>query len=148
MCEKYFAGIIPDPANHKFDDLSKELVNLAEATVGEVDACLNKLAFSEALEKIWRLINLANTYIEKEAPWKMAKASETEKLKAVIFNLLEVLRMVAILVAPFMPSTGETMLLELNAADLRELSFGRKIAARQVAKGQPLFPRLEVKKVV
>ncbi|MFA4858662.1 MAG: methionine--tRNA ligase [Candidatus Margulisiibacteriota bacterium] len=145
MCEKYFNGVIPDPKNHKFDDLSKELVHLAEATIGDVDKALNQLAFSDALAHIWKLINLANTYIEKEAPWKVSKAGETEKLAAIIFNLLEVLRIVAILITPYMPSTGEKMLTQLNTLDLRDLAIGKKIANRKIAKGQPLFPRLETK---
>ncbi|MBU0686982.1 MAG: methionine--tRNA ligase [Candidatus Margulisbacteria bacterium] len=143
MCEKYFKGEIPNPKNHKFDDLSKELVALSEKTIDEVDKSMNALAFSEALSKIWKVIGVANTYIEKEAPWKLAKAGETEKLEAVIFNLLEVLRITAILISPYMPSTGEKMLSELKASDIRELSFGKKLAGKKVAKGQPLFPRLE-----
>lgn len=145
MCVKYFDGVIPNPKNHKIDDLSKELVNLAEKTIEEVDTSMNNLAFSDVLAKIWKLINVANTYIEKEAPWKVAKAGETDKLEAIIFNLLETLRIVAILVTPFMPSTGEKMLLELKSSEIREISFGKKIAGKKVAKGQPLFPRLETK---
>jgi methionyl-tRNA synthetase len=143
MCEKYFSGVVPNPQNYKFDDLSKELVHLAETTIEEVDKALNQLAFADALAYIWKLINLANTYIEKEAPWKAAKAGEISNLEAIIFNLLEVLRIVAVLITPYMPSTGEKMLAQLNALDLRDLAFGKKIANRKVAKGQPLFPRRE-----
>jgi methionyl-tRNA synthetase len=116
---------------------------LAETTIEEVDKALNQLAFADALAYIWKLINLANTYIEKEAPWKAAKAGEISNLEAIIFNLLEVLRIVAVLITPYMPSTGEKMLAQLNALDLRDLAFGKKIANRKVAKGQPLFPRRE-----
>ena len=102
---------------------------------------MKNLAFSNALAAIWKLVNLANTYIEKEAPWKISKAGETDKLAAVMYNLCEVLKTSAVLVSPFMPSTAEKMWEQLGLK--LPLSLKTSIAGVKVAKGNPLFPRLQ-----
>lgn len=154
MVEKYFQGVIPDPKENMFDDLSKDLVQCAEETMLGYETEMENLAFSAALEEIWKLINRANTYIEKEAPWKLSKEGKTEELKAVMYNLCQILRIVAILVSPYMPSTASGMWTQLGlskiplqinkSADLiHNLKFGMKLANTRVAKGNPLFPRLQ-----
>jgi methionyl-tRNA synthetase len=149
MVEKYFEGVVPKPGDVKFDEMSEELVNLASETPGVFASQMDKLAFSEALSAVWELINKANKYIEQEAPWKLSKEGEIEKLKAVIHNLCEVLRIVAILVTPFIPATASRMWQQLGFTDdilrqnISDVKFGIKIAGMKVAKGQPLFPRLE-----
>jgi len=87
------------------------------------------------------LINLANTYIEKEAPWKLSKAGETDKLAAVMYNLCEVLKTSAVLVSPFMPETAQKMWDQLGLSG--PLSLKTKLDGVKVKKGNPLFPRLE-----
>ncbi len=141
MVEKYFGGIIPDADNLNFDEFSSELVNLIKETPGIVDAYMNKLAFSNALDAIWELINKANKYIEQEAPWKLSKDGHEEKLKAVMLNLMETLKTVAILVTPFMFSTGPMILAQMGLGKNTDFSPGTKIAGIRVEKGQPLFPR-------
>lgn len=149
MVEKYFKSQIP---NHKlqtnsklqfpsFDDLSKELAELMKETPQVVNQAMDNLAFSEALAAVWELINKANNYIEKEAPWKISKAGETDKLAAVMFNLCEVLKVSAVLISPFMPETAKKMWQQLGLP--LPLSLETPMAGVKVAKGQPLFPRLE-----
>ena len=116
----------PNPQFRNFDDLSKELVELTEQMPALVNQRMDKLAFSDALAAIWKIINKANKYIEEEAPWKLSKAGETEKLAAVMFNLYEVLRTAAVLISPFMPETSVKMQQQLE----------------QKALISPLFPRL------
>jgi methionyl-tRNA synthetase len=106
-----------------------------------VDQAMNNLAFSEALAAVWKLINKANNYIEKEAPWKISKAGETDKLAAVIFNLCEALKVSAVLISPFMPETAKKMWQQLGLP--LPLSLETPLAGVKVAKGQPLFPRSE-----
>jgi len=141
MVEKYFKGQIPKVGNPKIDDLSKELVESAGEAPQTVDKHMNGLAFSDALAAIWKLVNKANTYIEKESPWKISKAGETEKLAAVMCNLCEVLKVSAVLVSPFMPDAAEKMWNQLGLK--LPLSLDSKLAGVKVAKGNPLFPRLE-----
>ncbi len=142
MVEKYFDGKIPETSNQKPDDLGKELVELYTKTPEVVDQHMNNLAFSDALAEIWKLINKANTYIEKEAPWKISKAGQTDKLAAVMYNLCEVLKVSAFLVSPFIPSTAEKMWKQLGLAS--PISLDAQISGVKVAKGEPLFPRIQV----
>jgi methionyl-tRNA synthetase len=152
MVEKYFAGKMPAAKDMAFDELSSELVNVGGETPGIVASQMDKLAFSDALSAIWELINKANKYIEEEAPWKLSKAGSIDELETVIYNLCEVLRIVAILVTPFIPTTASRMWQQLGFTDpiekqeISSLTFGSKIAGTKVAKAEPLFPRLETKK--
>lgn len=145
MIEKYFEGQVPRVKGQE-DPLVKD-------TAQKVDAAMQKLAFSEALAAIWALIGKANKYIEVEAPWKLAKdESKKDQLAAVMYNLAEVLKTVAILVNPFMPETAKKMWEQLNFAqslekiEPQQISYaGLEIAGTKVKKGNPLFPRLEKK---
>lgn len=141
MVQKYFESRVPSPGSRDFDDLSKGLIDLSAKLSKLVGQQMNNLAFSDALAEIWKLVNKANTYIEKEAPWKISKAGETEKLKAVIYNLCEVLKVSAVLVSPFMPSTAEKMWKQLGLSGKPALDA--PIAGIKVAKGDPLFPRIQ-----
>jgi len=141
MVDKYFKGEVPKVVDPKIDDLSKELVELTQKTPEIVDQDMDKLAFSKALAEVWKLVNLANTYIEKEAPWKAAKANETEKLKVIMYNLCEVLKVAAVLVSPFMPETSQKMWQQMNLQG--PLSLKADLVGVKVAKGEPLFPRIQ-----
>jgi len=154
MVEKYFEGVIPDPKENLFDDLSKDLAQCAEEVMLAYETEMENLDFSDALIELWKLINRANTYIEKQAPWKISKQGKTEELKAVIYNLCQILRIVAILVSPYIPSTASEMWNQLGLSKIslqiketkdliHNLRFGIKIATIKVAKGKPLFPRLQ-----
>ncbi len=136
----------PKPKSEINDDLSKDLVALINETPKSFDDAMDNLAFSDALGAIFKLISQANFYIEKEAPWALAKAGETDKLAAVLYNLCEVLRIVAILVSPTMPQTAQKMWDQLNFALPLEKSapdpFGMEIAGTKIKKGNSLFPRL------
>ncbi|MFH1542379.1 MAG: methionine--tRNA ligase [bacterium] len=137
MVGKYFDGKIP-VAPKSDDDLAK----LAEETPKLLEADMDNLQFSLALEKIWVMINKANKYIEEKAPWKLAKANEAEHLAEVMHNLCRVLYVSAVLISPFMPQTAEKMWSQLGLKG--EISLNTKIAGVTVQKGEPMFPRLEV----
>jgi methionyl-tRNA synthetase len=131
MVEKYFDSQVPSPRSEVVDDLSRELADLAKATPDLVDKSMNELAFSEALAAIWALIAKANVYIEKQAPWTLAKNEQKEQLALVLNNLFEVLKTTAWLIAPFMPETAVRMNSQLN------------IGGEKIAKAEPLFPRIQ-----
>ncbi|MFH1710624.1 MAG: methionine--tRNA ligase [bacterium] len=146
MVEKYFEGRIETPKKADFDGFSAELIDLAKTTPEIHSKHMDKLEFSDALVCVWKLINLANNYIEKEAPWKLSKEGKNEELKAVMYNLVQALAVCAILVYPFMPSTMENMWKQLGfSGSLAESNpapvFGLKLAPK-VSKGDPLFPRI------
>ncbi len=137
MVEKYFNSQL-QTSNIKINQKSELPI---KETPENFDKHMNKLAFSDALAEIWKLINLANTYIEKQAPWKLAKAGETDKLAAVMYNLCEVLKTSAVLISPFMPDTAQKMWDQLGLSG--PLSLKTKLDGVKVKKGNPLFPRLE-----
>ncbi|MBN1664759.1 MAG: methionine--tRNA ligase [Deltaproteobacteria bacterium] len=129
---------------------------LEEAATGAVSEVANgfqELAFHKALIAIWELINRTNKYIVEEEPWNLAKAPENKaRLDTVIYNLLESLRIIAILISPFMPGTSEKIMAQLGIADVsgQNLESARRWGGLHegnvLKRGEALFPRVEFKK--
>ncbi len=147
MLGKYFAGLLPQPAAQTAVD--QNLIDLFGRNVQLLDEQLDNLAFNKALMTIWELISAGNKYIDETAPWALAKdESQRERLGTIMYNLLEALRLIALLVAPFMPETGEKIL-GLLACDPQKLElegqdqWGGLQPGSRVQKAEPLFPRLE-----
>ncbi|MFA4991515.1 MAG: methionine--tRNA ligase [Candidatus Omnitrophota bacterium] len=151
MIEKYFAGVVPERRDaNATDDLSRALIEKASRLGGEVKKNLDKIDFSQALINIWEVINTANKFIEQKAPWKLSKENRMDELKDMMHDLYEVLRVVSAAISPFMPETSGRMArqLGLEAAgrrDWKELSWGLARPGTKVNKGEPLFPRIEIK---
>ncbi len=149
MCEKYFGGEIPKQVSQKCQG---DLRTAVDSLVPKLGAQLDKLAFSEALAEIWSLINRANKYIEEKAPWKLSKEGKEADLKVVIAELLEVLKAAAQAVWPFMPATAEAIWKQLGISQpvektpFKEKMWGFFENGGKIAKGAPLFPRIEAKK--
>ncbi|MEA3493080.1 MAG: methionine--tRNA ligase [Candidatus Margulisiibacteriota bacterium] len=132
MVEKYFNGVIPNGISD----------NEKYGVAGETHAHMDSLDFSIALETIWeKLIKPANKYIEMQAPWKLSRAGDNDKLAAVMFNLCDVLKTTAFLVSPFIPATAEKMWKQLGLTE--EISLDTKLDGVKVAKGAPMFPRIQ-----
>jgi len=162
MVEKYFDGLAPEvPADTGDPEQNKRSDGIKDAVCGllpEIKECLltPKLLTKEALDKIMDVIGKANKYIEESAPWKYAKEGNTEAIKVIMADLLEVLRVAAIGIYPVMPSTAGKMWDQLGLegsiddsvdvkelTEIREVSDWRKFpAGTKVAKGDPLFPRI------
>jgi methionyl-tRNA synthetase len=146
MIEKYFNGSFEKPEVTAFDDLSKQLIDRTDFIIdNNYSRNMEQLKFSEVLADIFMLVNKANFYIEKEAPWALSKAGKNAELRAVMYNLFEELRIAAIMLHPFMPATSNEMLsqLGLGPAELdfkSRLKYGKTLAAK-IKKGAPLFPR-------
>ncbi len=147
MLSKYFSGILPEAT--VAEDVDRDFIALFPAAVKKVDEQMNNLAFNRALQTIWSLISAANKYIDETAPWALAKDdTQKQRLGTVMYNLLEGLRLTALLVAPFMPETGKSILrilgddntdVTLEGCD----SWGGLQAGTVIEKAQPLFPRIE-----
>jgi methionyl-tRNA synthetase len=148
MIEKYFDSKIPSGGLREAPDLA--LTEKAKAVVREVPLLIEALNFNTALEKIWEFINIANKYIEDSAPWKLKKEN-SGRLDTVLFNMAESLRIIAVLVYPFMPSKSLEMLsqlgIEKKAEDIKisDIEWGSIKTGSGIKKGSPLFPRLERK---
>ncbi|RME34390.1 MAG: methionine--tRNA ligase [Deltaproteobacteria bacterium] len=147
MLHKYFGGVLPGPETE--EELDAALKAKAEATVAEVDRFMDELAFNKALMAIWELIRAGNKYIDETTPWALAKdESQRPRLATVMYNLLELQRLTALLIAPFMPETGEKILSTLgqDKPDTRleeQDDWGRLVPGTTIAKAPPLFPRIE-----
>ena len=152
MTDRYFSGKVP-PFNAGTHDLDEELRRQLEKSVGEVVAEVPKFAFHKALMAIWECLNAANRYIDYVGPWNLFKdPSQHGRLQTVIRTLLELNKVVAVLIAPFMPETAEKILERLgcpkHAMDLRLAEDGRwgtLEEGRPVSKGEALFPRIDRK---
>lgn len=145
MVNKYFDGAIKSPEyKEKIDD---ELIDLALETTKNVDAKMEELHISEALDTIFNLARRCNKYIDETAPWILAKdENQLNRLGTVLYNLLETIRFIAVLLQPFVPETSEKIFKQLNTEvkDLDSLkSFGSIKENDKVNTAEPLFMRIE-----
>ncbi|MEG0442800.1 MAG: methionine--tRNA ligase [Carnobacterium sp.] len=150
MINKYFDGTIPTYAGDvtAFDG---ELKATAEKTILDYQTEMENMQFSNALSDVWVLISRANKYIDETEPWKLAKEeSKKAELASVMAHLAESLRVAAILLQPFLTHAPKEMFAQLGveteaAKDWTAVQFGHFPAdAKVVAKGTPIFPRLDI----
>ena len=150
MIEKYFGGLVP-PCGEK-TDLDLQLEATANALAATVEKDMDVLQFSVALTDIWKLVGDCNKYIDATAPWVLAKdEANKERLGTVMYHLAECVRIVAVLIGPFMPNTPARIFQQLgvNEPELMtwdSLSFGGLKAGTKVTKGEALFPRIDIPK--
>ncbi len=151
MIDKYFAGTIPD--SKSTGDFDEDLIKIVMETPKKVEGLLDKLQFSTALTEIWKVISRANKYIDETMPWVLAKdESNTARLSQVMYNLAETLRVVSILILPFMPETPEKIWSQLGIEDKgivaweKAKEWGLYPSRASVKKGDIIFPRIDVKK--
>lgn len=150
MTNKYFDGVVqPGDATEELDG---ELKALAVETVGKVDKLLSEYRVSDTLDAIFTLAKRCNKYIDETAPWTLAKdESKKARLGTVLYNLLESIRFVAVLLSPFLPETSEKILAQINTdiKDYDSLSaFGALKAGTVVGKAEPLFARIDAKEML
>jgi len=147
MLAKYFDGVVPAPEGS--EEIDRSFIDPFSIAVKTVDTQMNDLAFNKALQTIWERIGAANKYIDETAPWTLAKDPATRgRLGTVMYNLLEAMRLIALLVGPFMPETG-SKILQILGLDPEKTHldhqdrWGFLSSGTQVAKAEPLFPRIE-----
>lgn len=150
MSNKYFGGQVMAPTAQ--EPLDEQLKDAALTAVENVDKLLSKYRVSDALEAILSLARRSNKYIDETAPWVLAKDEDKkERLGTVLYNLLESIRFIAILVSPFMPETAEKIFKQINTQvtsydSLKE--FGGLKAGEKVGTAEPLFSRLDSEKLL
>jgi len=151
MIDKYFGGVIPaEKAAGDFDDDLKKTVM---ETPYKVEELLDKLQFSTALAEIWKTISRTNKYIDETMPWVLAKDEANKpRLACVMYNLAESLRIISVLIEPFMPETPGKIREQLGIVgeDLvtweSTKTWGVYPEGVSVKKGEVIFPRIDVKK--
>ena len=150
MIEKYFGGLVP-PCGEK-TDLDLQLEATANALAATVEKDMDALQFSIALTDIWKLVGDCNKYIDATAPWVLAKdEANKERLGTVMYHLAECVRIVAVLIGPFMPNTPARIFQQLGVTEpelmtWESLAFGGLKAGTKVTKGEALFPRIDIPK--
>lgn len=145
MSHKYFDGVLGNP--NILEDLDDELINSVLSLKGKVEEKMNNLKVNEAIDEIMEVLKKCNKYIDDTTPWILAKdESKGERLKTVLYNLLESIRICAILLSPFIPTTSEKILNQLNTSEREYESiskFGILELGNTLNKPEILFQRIE-----
>ena len=135
-CDGAVPTVDPDP------ELAKDFDGLVE----EVSALLDRAEITQALERIWQRVRRLNRYVEETAPWQLAKdETKADELSTVLRSLAEGLRVVTVLLTPYIPESAEKLLDALGAPDtaLDRARFGAHPGGQPVSKLAPLFPKPE-----
>ncbi len=151
MIDKYFEGSIPP--KRQPGDFDEDLKKIVMETPSKVEELMDKLQFSTALADIWKTVSRTNKYIGETMPWKLAKDENSrERLAEVLYNLAESLRIISILIQPFMPETPEKIWHQLGISDKKATEWesakkwGGYPEGSQVRKGDVIFPRIDIQK--
>ena len=148
MVIKYFGGTLPE--ERETEDADQEFISMITGLRSTVDELIDQTQLSNALAEIFKVVSRANKYIDETTPWSLAKdESKKARLAAVLYNLLESIRVTAALLAPFMPTTMPRALEQIGASaadtEYDKLNqFGVLPANVTVKKGEILFQRIDM----
>ena len=150
MQNKYFDGVICEPT--EAEDVDNELKQFALDTVKKIEKCFETYRVADAIEAVLNLAKRSNKYIDETMPWALAKdESKKARLGTVLYNLLETIRYIAVLLSPFMPETAEKIFAQMNC-DIKDYdsleTFGSTKAGVTVNKAEALFARIDAKKML
>jgi methionyl-tRNA synthetase len=145
MTQKYFGGIIPTPAEET--ELDKDLKATVKDAIKEAKACMDSYHIADALEAIFSMLRRANKYIDETTPWVLAKDEANKaRLGTVIYNLLETIRVGAVLLTPFIPTTAEKIFSQLGTDEISYESiseFGALKSGASLGEASVLFARVD-----
>ena len=152
MAEKYFGGTLPGDCRGD-DAQDGELLALVKGLRDRYEEQMEKFQFQNGLEEIFKVIQRANKYIDETAPWVLARDMEANgpRLAAVLYNLLETVRVCAVLLTPFMPESCGKIFAQIGAEESARTwdsaaRWGVLPAGVSVSKGDSLFPRIDMAK--
>ena len=150
MIEKYNGGFVPELTDAK-DAVDDDLKAVATGAAAKVEANMDKFAFNMALEDIWTVVRRANKYIDETMPWVLAKdEAQKPRLDNVLHNLAESIRIISILLHPFMHTTADEIRKQLGLwySDVawEDAFVFEMMQGEQVKKGKAIFPRLDIEK--
>ena len=152
MVEKYFGSTLPTEREEK--DCDKELTDLAVSLRAKYEDDMENFRFQKALEDIFTVIDRANKFIDENTPWTLAKdEANRARLATVMYDLLETIRICAVLLTPFMPDTTAKIFERIGANDECKTwdsaeKWGVLPADSTVVKGDALFPRIDAEKAI
>ncbi|HHW74358.1 MAG TPA: methionine--tRNA ligase [Firmicutes bacterium] len=152
MVERYFDGILPAPAGPALES-DGALRELALQTPKAMEKCIDELKINEALAALWKLVRRSNKYIDENSPWELAREpARQERLGTVLYNLVESIRFIAVLVGPFMPRLPERIWCQLGLKGGSAAICGWESLQRwgqlepgtMVQRKEDLYPRLNL----
>ena len=150
MNAKYFDSVIPAPSDEL--DVDRDLKNEIKAAIRESYELMENYHIADANERIFSMLRRTNKYIDETMPWALAKnESDRPRLATVIYNLLEAIRIGAVLLTPFIPQSAETILSSLGTSkrDYDSIScFGALETGIKTTAGEVLFSRIDEKKLL
>ena len=152
MVEKYFGGTLP--AERESSDADCDLKTMASTLRDRYEAEMEHFQFQNALEQVFKTIQRANKYIDENAPWTLAKdPANRARLATVMYNLLETVRICAVLLTPFIPDSAEKIFDQIGACPCcrtweKANVWGSLCPDVTVHKGEALFPRIDAEKAL
>lgn len=150
MQNKYFDGVVQ--SGDCAGDFDEDVKTLAVQTLADVDRCINEYKISDSVACILTLARRLNKYIDETMPWALAKdEAQKARLGTVLYNLLEGIRYLAVLLTPYMPDTASAIFEQLGT-DVRDYDslkvFGGLKVGEKVGTATPLFSRIDAEKLI
>ena len=152
MLEKFLGGEIPLP--YEYEDIDREVIELAQSLPAQTEKMMDKFDLAGALANTWRLVTRLNKYIDEVAPWSLNKEGKIDRLKTVLYVVLEGYRFITVLLKPVMPNFPAKVAEQLGLTDEALFTWdslsnwGRLPAGVKTKKGEPLFPRLDLEELL
>ncbi len=145
MNNKYFDGIVQKP--NKKEEIDDEFISFINSVPEKIDLKMEQLRIVDAIDELFEIFRRSNKYIDETMPWVLAKnEGNNERLGTVLYNLLEAIRIGAILLTPFLPSTAEEIFKQLNNNNNTKESikgFSGTIVGKKLNEAKPLFVRID-----
>lgn len=150
MIEQNFAGVLPTP--YDSIDMDHEIIGMINNLFISVKNKMDELHVPEALSDIWTLVQRANKYIDETKPWALAKNPDNrERLATVLYNLSEAIRVIAVMLSPFIPNSSKIILESFGLKEPKlfeeNTTFGKLKGGETVKRTEgPIFPRINIEK--
>ena len=145
MCNKYFDGVVTN--TNVIEDVDAELKECAKIAVENYNRKMNELKVQDAISEIWELVRRSNKYIDETMPWALAKDENgQDRLKTVLYNLIEAIRIIGVMITPIMPETAGKIFKQINSEEksLESINeFGGYVSGNKVDVAKPLFERID-----
>lgn len=140
MVNKYFDGVIPNQG--ELNDIDNDLLNVVNNASANLDTKMDELRVADGIDCVFDIFNRCNKYIDETMPWVLAKEEDKTRLGTVLYNLLESIRIGAVLLSSFLPETSDKILEQLNTTN-KDITFGGIVSGDKVNAPVPLFQRID-----
>ncbi len=147
MTNKYFGGVIKNVENSVTEEVDRDLITVAKNTVSEYYTLMDQYRNADVTEVIMNFAKRCNKYIDETTPWALAKdEANSDRLQAVLYNLLECIRILAVLLTPIIPKSTDSILKQLNTDNTSDEIFAVK--SYSVNTAEALFARIDLQKTL